>query len=170
MRKLYGINWTKNIYRHFVFLLCVFSYSTTIAQRSSTKIIEISEVSSLKFSNATEQRNLQSLLDDAHSSIYFLEGIEKMYGTSPRVIFTDVQGLRNLTKLYQDTSTVELLRIEILQNQGIKISAELLHKQFPKLKYVYFLLSSITQKEELLRNSALSSSDLLVLYQILNRS
>lgn len=129
-------------------------YSTTI---SSQSIPSDSYIQNLKASgqnaSATE---LEHLLYDLQSAVYFFSGEIKTYGEKPTSFFTEINSISTIGSSATLKNDIEIVTIEINSISDLSKTIDLSQfSGFNKLKYIY-ILSNIQTNEmninQLIRN------------------
>jgi hypothetical protein len=141
-------------------LLFSFSFIHVSAQSGNTSTPSIMEVnayiSSLKaaeqnstssFSNA---QNVESLVTDLQSSIYFNSGMVKTYGEKPKNLYTDIASLNSLSAASLKKNNIEIIIITINSTNDLNSKIDLsLFADFYKLKYIYIKSTVITTEQNI---------------------
>lgn len=120
-------------------------YSTTI---SSQSISSDSYIQNLKASgqnaSATE---LEHLLYDLQSAVYFFSGEIKTYGEKPTSFFTEINSISTIGSSATLKNDIEIVTIEINSISDLSKTIDLSQfSGFNKLKYIY-ILSNIQTNE-----------------------
>lgn len=140
----------------FLFVFSLF-YTTISAQNENSTTPVVTEVKSyisslknaeknlnLSFSNA---KNVEDLVTNIQSSIYFNAGEVKSYGENPKNLYTDISSLRNLGNANISRNNIEMIILNIDDSNDLNAKIDLnLFSDFHKLKYIY-LKSSVTSSE-----------------------
>lgn len=141
-------------------LLFSFTFIHVSAQSGNTSTPSIMEVnayiSSLKaaeqnstssFSNA---QNVENLVTDIQSSIYFNSGMVKTYGEKPKNLFTDITSLNGLSAASLKKNNIEIIIITINSTNDLNSKIDLsLFEDFYKLKYIYIKSTVITTEQNI---------------------
>ena len=137
------------------------------AQSLTQKIIPIS--SSKQHLDSDEYAQLQDLLLHVNDAIYNIDSKQTTYGKNPVAYYTDVNDTASVQNNKLNSKEIKLIHFDAatFKIQTLDVA---LFREFPKLKYVYFLLANESQVNQL--QSVISETDLtvVVFYEIINRS
>lgn len=154
----------------FVVVLSLLCFQNSFGQNAQN-IKTFAEVQKALQNNSADYSKLVSLLSDEQPSIYILNSTEKVYGSEPVVLYTDLDNLSSIESGEFGSDSIELIRIAIndSQNARNKISQNIF-KRFTKLKYIYFLLENDMPNADVQGLIDLTNTELIVFYQIIKRS
>ena len=118
---------------------------------NAPKIMEVKDfISTLKNKNSNarksqpEKTNLEKLLYDSQSSIYFNSGNVKTYGENPKNFFVDFQFLNKVSTTNLLKNNIEIVTIKINSPNELNSTIDLsVFSSFKKLKYVYISSNTI---------------------------
>jgi len=139
----------------FMFLLSFVNISAQNSDVVTPTVMEVkSYIASLKaaelnspssFSNA---QNVESLVSELQSSIYFNSGVMKTYGEKPRNLYTDIASLNGIKNASLQKNNIEIVIININNANELNSKIDLnLFSDFYKLKYIY-IVSTVTTTEQ----------------------
>lgn len=130
----------------------------SIAQNGNTvtpTIIEVSAyISSLKVieqnspSSFSKAQNVEDLVYNLQSSVYFNSGVVKTFGENPKNLYTDIASLNGISSASLLKKNIEIVIIKINSVNDLNLKIDLaLFSDFYKLKYIY-IVSSVNTTEQ----------------------
>lgn len=140
------------------FIFFCFLPVKSIAQSENTVTPSVMEVNTyISYLNAAEQnspssfsnaQNVESLVSELQSSIYFNSGIVKTYGEKPKNLYTDIASLNGIKNASLQKNNIEIVIININNANELNSKIDLnLFSDFSKLKYIY-IVSTVTTTEQ----------------------
>jgi len=90
---------------------------------------------------------LRNLVTTVQPSIYFFQGVVKIYGNSPTNLYTDANSLSQVDNLISQKNNIEIVIIHINSSSDLSSVIDLsVFSNFPILKYIYILSNVETTK------------------------
>ena len=156
---------------YIVVILLVFSICTSSAQGNSRGVRSRAQVNQLLITKPDRLSTLNSLLTNENDSVYILEHVEKVYGSAPVVLYTDLENIIKLSTLEIPFENIQLIQITLSNIKDLKKPISLdVFKRFKSLKYVEFLLENEIQESEAQSLVDFTTAEFIVFYQTIKRS
>lgn len=137
------------------------------AQNLSHKIFPIS--SSKQHLDSDDYTQLQNLLLNVNDAIYNIDSKQTTHGKNPVVYYTNVNDPASVQNNKLNSNEIKLIHFDA-STFKIPTLDVAVFRDFQKLKFLYFLLAHESQVNQL--QSVMSETDLnvVVFYEIINRS
>ncbi len=87
-------------------------------------------------------QNVKELVYNTQPSVYFYDGVVKVYGDKPRNLFTDANSVVNLNNAISLKNNIEIVTVNLDNPNQLNAPINLsLLSEFKNLKYIYFITS-----------------------------
>lgn len=158
--------------------LPVFFFSSTVfsQEKEPIEMYSINELTSqnnLKSSlpNYIKPENINPLIYDLKSSIYFTNGTYKIKGENPVRVYLDVNSAGKQISRVSDFDNIEIAIISIESERDLfsRINLENL-SGFTKLKYVYIVCKIDCTESQVLNSLENSSKNYVIIYSVEKQS
>ena len=161
----------QSLHTYKVVVIFLFTIFSSLAQSNPRSVQKLLEVQELLKGKPDGNSTLNSLLTNENDSVYLLDGAEKVYGSAPVVLYTDINNISLIATSNFPDQNIQLIRITVSNIKDLKnpISATIF-KRFKNLKYVALLLDKDIQDSAVQNLVDFKNSEFLVFYQIINRS
>lgn len=126
--------------------------ATDNADETSVPVLELDAFLSAPSQNARaatvsnvtllNMQNVKELVYKTQPSIYYYDGIAKVYGDKPRTLFTDAMSIGNLNDAIALKNNIEIVTVNLDNPNQLNTPFNLsLLSEFKNLKYIYFITS-----------------------------